>query len=291
MGISIQSLRVYVCILEQGSLSAAARELGMTQPAVSNHLHMLEQKFGVILISRGRPLRTTPAGERLAFHARRILEETSTLEMEMARHIKPYGRLLVGASSTPGELLLPAIAVEFSASYPDVALDVHVADTDETIAALLRRDIEVAVVGREVEDCRLSNTLIGEDELVPVTSIDHRRGRTEIAAADLAAMPFVFRERGSGTRRAVEEGLSVAGVRPKVAMELGSNAAVARAVAADAGVGVLPARMLEMHPDLRRMNIRGLKFQRPFVLVVERDRPLSPAAQAFVATCPRKVYA
>jgi DNA-binding transcriptional LysR family regulator len=284
-------LRVYLCILEQGSLSAAARELEMTQPAVSNHLHMLEQKFGVVLLSRGRPLRTTPAGERLAFHARRILDEISTLETEMARHIEPRGRLLVGASSTPGELLLPAIAVEFSATYPDVALDVHVADTDETIAALLHRDIEVAVVGREVEDCRLSNTIIGEDELVPVAAVDEWRDRAEVTAEDLAAMPFVIRERGSATRRAVEEGLAVASVRPQVAMELGSNAAVAGAVTAGAGVGVLPARMLEMHPDLKRIDVRGLKFQRSFVLSVERDRPLSPAAQAFVATCTRKVYA
>lgn len=291
MGISIQSLHVYVCILEQGSLSAAARELGMSQPAVSNHLHMLEQKFGVVLISRGRPLRTTPAGERLAFHARRIMDETSLLELEMARHVQPCGRLLVGASSTPGELLLPVIAVEFSASYPDVALDVHVADTDETIAALLHRDIEVAVVGREVENCRLSNKIIGEDELVAVAAVDDRRGRAEVTTEDLAAMPFVLREQGSATRRAVEEALAVAGVRPQVAMELGSNAAVAGAIAAGAGVGVLPARMLEMHPDLKRMNVRGLKFQRPFVLVVERDRPLSPAAQAFVKLCARKVYA
>jgi DNA-binding transcriptional LysR family regulator len=284
-------LGVYVRILEQGSLSAAARELGMTQPAVSNHLHVLEQKFGVALISRGRPLRATPAGERLAFHARRVLEEISTLEMEMARHVEPWGRLLIGASSTPGELLLPAIAVEFYASYPDVALDVHVADTDETIAALLHRDIEVAIVGREVENGRLLNRVIGEDELVLVADVDDHRGRAEVTVEDLAAMPFVLRESGSATRRAVEEGLSAVGVRPQVIMELGSNAAVAGAVAAGAGVGALPARILETHPDLRRLEVWGLRFRRPFVLVVERDRYLSPAAQAFVELCTRKVYA
>lgn len=290
MGISTQSLRVFVCILDQGSLSAAARELGMTQPAVSNHLHLLEQKFGVALLSRGQPLRTTAAGERLEFHARRILEETRNLEMEMAREVGPRGRLRVGASSTPAELLLPAIAVEYSATYPDVALDVHVADTDETIAALLRRDIEVAVVGRKVEDSRLSSMVIGEDDLVLVGATD-RRGQAEVLPEDLASIPFVLRERGSATRQAAEDGLAAIGVSPQVVMELGSNALVAGAVAAGAGVGVLPARMLEVYDDLRPLEVRGVKFRRSFVIVVERDRPLSPAAQAFVNLSTGKVVA
>ena len=66
MSLSIHGLRIYLCILECGSLSAAGRELGMTQPAVSNHLHALEERFGVALLTRGRPLRATPAGECLA---------------------------------------------------------------------------------------------------------------------------------------------------------------------------------------------------------------------------------
>ncbi|MEW6638804.1 MAG: LysR family transcriptional regulator, partial [Actinomycetota bacterium] len=84
VGTSIQALRVYLEILESGSLSAAGRELGMTQPAVSNHLHALEERFGVRLLERGRRMRPTPAGERLADHARRVLAELSELEEEMA---------------------------------------------------------------------------------------------------------------------------------------------------------------------------------------------------------------
>ena len=203
----------------------------------------------------------------------------------MARHAAPRGRLLVGASSTPGELLLPAIAVGFSAQYPGVALDVHIADTDETVAALLHRDIEVAVVGREVDDPRLVGTVIGQDELTPVAAAAAGFARAETSPADLAARPFVLRERGSATRRAVEAGLAAAGIEPRVAMELGSNAAIAGAVAAGAGIGVLPARTLVRQPAVKRLDVRGLEFLRPFVLVTERGRPLSPAAEAFAATC------
>ena len=285
MNPSVQGLRAYLCILEHGSLSAAGRELGLTQPAISNHLHALEERFGVALLVRGRPLRATPAGESLAEHARRVLDEAFALEAEMARHVAPRGKLLVGASSTPGELLLPGIAVRFSSRHPGVALDVHIADTDETIAALLHRDIEVAVVGREVDDPRLVGTTIEQDELTPVVAASAGFARAEVSPADLAARPFVLRERGSATRRAVEAGLAAAGIEPRVAMELGSNAAVAGAVAAGAGIGVLPARTLATRPAVKRLDVRGLEFLRPFVLVTERGRQLSPAAEAFAATC------
>lgn len=292
MGISIQSLRVFLSILEHGSLSAAARELRMTQPAVSNHLHTLEKRFGVTLLARGRRLQPTPAGECLAEHARRVLDDLAVLDAEVTRHAGPRGRLVVGASSTPGELLMPRLAVEFSAHHPDVTLDVHIEDTEETLAALLNRDIEAAVVGREVDEPRLEGTVVGWDELVAVVAAnDPLAGAAEVAPVDLTDRPFVMREEGSATRRTVEDALASSGIAPQVAMELGSNAAVAGAVAAGAGIGVVPARTVRDHMEIRTLQIQELAFLRPFVLVIERDRPLSPAAEAFVEICARTVGA
>ena len=258
----------------------------MTQPAVSNHLRALEERFGVVLLVRGgRNTQSTPAGECFAQHARRVLEEVHALEADMARHVAPQGRLLVGASSTPGELLLPRLAIEFSARYPDVALNVHIADTDETIDALLRRDFEVAIVGREVDDPRLIGVAIGRDELVVVVAASDPLAGDEVEARDLAERPFVLREEGSASRRAVEDTLASARITPRVAMELGSNAAVAGAVAAGAGIGVVPARTVETQSAVSTLKVRGLAFVRPFVLVTERNRPLSPAAEAFIGIC------
>jgi LysR family transcriptional regulator, low CO2-responsive transcriptional regulator len=281
---------VFLSVLEHGSFSAAGRELGMTQPAVSNHLHALEERFGVTLLTRGARMRATPAGESLARHARRVLAEISALETEMARHSGPHGRLAVGVSTTPGELLLPRLAAVFSARYPEVTLDVRVADTEEILATLLSREVEVAVVGRAVEHPRLVGHVIEEDELVPVVAAANRlaSGSDEesVTAAELAGHALVLREEGSATRRAVEEGLRAVGIgEMQVAMELGSNAAVAGAVAAGAGIGVVPARLVASQPDVRRLKVRGLQIRRPFVLVVERGRKLSPAAEAFAALC------
>ena len=285
----MQGLRVFLSVLERGSLSAAGRELGMTQPAVSNHLRALEERFGVALVARGGRLRATPAGECLAGHARGVLAAISVLEEDMARHSAPHGRLVVGASTTPGEGVVPHLAARFSARYPDVELDVRIADTDGILGALLGREVEVAVVGEEVNDPRLEGEFVQRDELVPVVAASDPLAGSGVGPwepRDLAGRAFVMREEGSATRRAAEEGLGAVGIVPRVAMELGSNAAVLGAVAEGAGVGIVPARTLGVggHSGgrVRKLNVRGLDLFRPFVLVKERGRPLSPAAEAFV---------
>lgn len=282
-------MRVFLSVLECGSFSAAGRALGMTQPAVSNHLHALEERFGVALLVRGgRGALATSAGECLAGHARRVLEAISELEGDIAQYREPRGRLAVGASTTPGEVLIPHIAVELSERYPEVALDVHIADTEESIDALLKREVEVIVVGREVEDPRLDGCVIEDDELIPVAAASNPLVDLEAAPEDLAEHPFVMREEGSATRRAAEEGLAAAGLSPRVAMELGSNAAVLGAVAEGAGIGIVPERTLCFHEQVGRLHVHGLSFLRPFVLVVERNRKLSPAAKAFINLCKRE---
>lgn len=286
MRLSIQSLRVFLCILEHGSFSAAGRELGMTQPAVSNHLHALEERFGVTLLVRGgRGAQATPAGECLAEHARCVLEEILDLEEDMAHFSDPRGRLVVGASTTPGEVFIPHVAVELSERYPEVALDVQIADTEESLAALLEREVEVAIVGREVDEHRLSGQEIEQDELVLVVAASDPLAGSEAAVEDLAERQFVMREDGSATRVVAEERLAAAGIAPRVAMELGSNAAVIGAVAEGAGIGIVPARTLGSYEQVGRLRVRGLSFSRPFVLVVERNRKLSPAAEAFIDLC------
>jgi DNA-binding transcriptional LysR family regulator len=216
------------------------------------------------------------------------LEELSALEQEMAHYSAPHGRLVVGASTTPGEVLVPHVASEFSARYPDVMLDVEIADTEETLKALLEREIEVAIVGREVDHPRLESRAIEQDELVPVVAATDPLAGSEVAPEDLADRPFVMREKGSATRQATEEGLATVGLAPRVTMELGSNAAVVGAVAEGTGIGVVPARTLGSKERVGQLRARGLSFVRPFVLVVERDRPLSPAAEAFAALCTEK---
>ncbi len=103
---------------------------------------------------------------------------------------------------------MPRLAIAFSTRYPAVTLDMRVDDTEKILAALLRHDIEVAVVGREVDGLRLVGTVIERDELVPVVATADRLTKSEIVPQDLVDRPFVLREQGSATRQAVEEGLA-----------------------------------------------------------------------------------
>lgn len=283
MGLSLQSLRVFVAVVEEGSFSGAGQRLGMSQPAVSNHLRALEARFGVELLSRGKHASPTPAGECLATRARKLLEAARSLEEEVARHAAPRGVLIVGASSTPAEFFMPGIAAEFSAKYPEVSLELKVYDSEGAIHALLAREVEAAVVGYAIEDTRLASRIVEEETLIPVVSSGE--GEPPETVEDLGASSFVLRERGSATRLAAEAGLASIGVSPNVVMELGSNGAVAGAVAAGVGIGVVPERFAATHPEIRSVSVEGLSFRRPFVLFTEKSRSLSPAAAAFIETC------
>lgn len=276
---------MFLAVIEEKSFSGAGRSLGMTQPAVSNHLRALEERFGVELLSRGRLLCPTPAGEALAARARNILGEAAALEGEMASHGGPRGSLMIGASSTPAEFLMPRVAATFSGRYPEVALEIKVYDSEAAVHALLDRETEAVVVGREVEDARLVSQVIEEETLVPIVAAGDESFGSGLDVEELAKRSFVLRERGSATRLAAEAGLAAVGVSPKVVMELGSNGAVAGAVAAGAGIGVVPERYVGTHPEVREVSVRSLVLRRPFVLVTEKNRSLSPAALAFIETC------
>ncbi len=284
MGLSLQSLRVFVAVVEEESFSAAGQRLGMSQPAVSNHLHNLETRFGVELLCRGKHISPTPAGECLASRAKKLLEEADSLEAEMARQCEPRGSLVVGASSSPAEFFMPKVAADFSARHPDVSLELKVYDSEGAVRALLAREVEAAVVGCAVENPRLESRTVEEETLVPVVS-SGREKPPAMSAEEFAVSSFVLRERGSATRLAAEEGLAAVGVSPNILMELGSNGAVAGAVAAGVGIGVVPERFAATHPEVRKVPVEGLSFRRPFVLATEKRRSLSPAAKAFIETC------
>jgi len=179
---------------------------------------------------------------------------------------------------------MPHAAVAFSENHPDVELDVRMADTEQTVAALKGRQVELAVVGREVDDPVLRGRVLEEDELVLVVAASSEMAGSELNPDDLAGMAFVMREEGSATRKAAEEALAATGQEARVAMELGSNAAVVAAVAEGEGlVGVVPARQLGDDRRVGRLRVEGLSLRRPFVLLTERGRALSDAAEAFVA--------
>lgn len=285
MNPSPQSLRIFIEILDQGSLSAAANALGLTQPAISSHLKTLEDGYHLKLVSRTRPVQATPAGCSLAEHARRVLDAMEELDRSMHRHLAPYGRLRVGSSTVPAEFLLPSLIVAFQERYPTVEFELEVADTADIIRTLLDHRVELAIVGGPVDSPALDAQTLMSEHLSLVISATHPLAGQKVTLNELNDLPIVLRERGSSTRRTAQDAFASMGVQPRVVMELGSNAAVLGAVTAGSALGVLPDRSLAGTTLVRPVTVEGLDLVRSFELLVPRGRPLSPAAEAFRDAC------
>ena len=246
---NLEHLRTLVSIVEQGSLSAAARARHISQPAVSKQVQRLEAELGVTLLLRAprRRVELTPAGERVLAFARQTLARYEALERDLAGlQAVVQGRLSLAASTIPGEYVLPALLAAFRAEYPQVEVQMTIGDTADVVARVLAGEADLGVVGSAVQRPGLRLERLLGDELVLVVPLDHPfASRKQISVAELEGQPLVLREEGSGTRHSVEAALASVGARvPQrdVVMVLGSSQAVLQAVAQGLGLGFVSAR-------------------------------------------------
>jgi DNA-binding transcriptional LysR family regulator len=278
---------VFAAVVAEGSFSAAARRLGLTQPAISLQVRGLEEHFGRALLERsGRAVRLTDAGQQAHEHALRLLSLLSDMESAIRSQGEgPAGRLHVGASTTPGECLLPLVLAAFRARYPQVQLAVEVTDTAVVLERLVKHQYDVGLVGGIAHTERLEFVPFAADELALVAPPGHPVTRAgEVSPDELRRHAFVFREEGSGTRAAAERALEQAGVTglPVVSV-LGSGESVKRAVAAGAGLAFISACALADHDADRLVvvPVRGLRVRRQLYVALNRHRPPGRLAAAF----------
>lgn len=281
--LTIPALKGFVKLVDEGSFSAAAKRLGVTQPAISAQIRTLEDHFGTKLIVRsGRSWIPTAAGEQLYAHAGELTTVAERLEESMSTFgTLPAGRLNVGASTVPGEFLLPKILGPFCERYPAVRVCVQVGDTTHVAEQLLLRRVDMAVIGAAVSVDRLELIPFATDELVLIASAENPLSQTKsVHRDDLIFHPWVLREQGSGTRTMVSEAMAAVGLDPErlgVVLELGTTESVKRAVKANVGLSFISTYALEPEEttgqgDLRVLNVAGLKAQRTLYLAVERSR-------------------
>ncbi len=285
-------LEIFAKVAELGSFSRAAEALFLTQPTVSEHVRSLEDELGVQLLDRlGRGATPTPAGQVLLGYARRMValaREAQQAVDQLRGRIS--GELAVGGSTIPGEYVLPRLIGAFKAKYPDISISLLIGDSRQVSAWVDEGRVEVAVVGARPSARALESRELMPDELVVVVPAGHpwAAGRA-IGIADLRGEPLVMRERGSGSREAMERALADAGLDLsgfRVVGEMGSTQAVKQAVRAGLGIALMSHRAVEDECRaglLACVKVTDLKFARAFYLVTHRDRTRSPVAQAFVA--------
>jgi len=287
-------MRLLVEIERQGSLSGAARAIGIGQPTASQHLRLLETAAGQRLVERnGRGSRLTEAGRLLAARAAQALTTLGAAEEDLSALAGlETGTIHLGASTAPGAYLLPDTLGCFRRDYPGVTIEVEVASSGEILRRLASGAIQLGIVGAQNGDERIVLEPFLEDEIVGVA----KPGALELVDGfldprRLGELTLLRREPGSSSRAIAEAELAELGVVPATVWELGSAEAVKRA--ARAGLGVAFCSRYAVAEDVERGELESFRLsgrpplRRHFSVARLAGRPLSPSEAGFVATLTR----
>jgi DNA-binding transcriptional LysR family regulator len=286
--VNLSQLRTFVAVVEHASFSAAARALGLSQPAVTMQVQALESDLGVTLLDRRyRKVELTEAGRALLPHARKLMLEVDEARLDLENLSGTVsGRLTVAASTTPGQYVLPRLLGGFLNRYPDVGVTLRVFDTSDVIAHVESGEAHLGMTGAEVSGARVASEKLGSDDLVLVCPPGHElASRKKILLPGLIDEPFIVREGGSGTRMVAEDVMRRAGVDPtelRVVMELGTNEAVLSAVEGGMGIGIVSMWVAEKAIKLGTVGlvpVPEFPLARPLFLVTPRTT-LTRAAEA-----------
>ncbi len=240
MALTLRKIEVLAVLVREEGVSAAARRLGLTQSAVSMALAELEREAGGPLFRRaGRRMIPGERGRLLAEEAEKVLTLASRMEEMLEPAGKLRGILRIGASTTIGNYLLPALLASFREANPLVRLAMVVGNTSEIATKLESGELDLACVEGPVRSANLKVTLWRDDRLAVIAAPGHPWTKAPPSPADLAAAPWIMREKGSGTREVFETAMRAASITPNVLMELGHTEAIKKAVEANLGVGCL----------------------------------------------------
>lgn len=282
-------LRAFVAVAEHGGFTSAARAIGVSQPAVSRAVRELERSVGFELLERApKGIRLTRAGESFLSNARDVIGAMRSAEEAVAAlGGLGHGRLHVGASTTIATYVLPAFIGKFLEAHAAVDVRLDSAHTRGIAQMLLDYHLDIALTEAPVSDEKIISRRWRTDHLVAVASPRHPlASRRRIPPSALAIELLLLRERESGTRTIVLEGLAAAGVIPGRTMEIDGPEAIKQIAAAGRGIAVVSRYTVVEQLALGRLvvlDIPKLKITRPFYRLSLKRRRASPAAKAFEA--------
>lgn len=289
----VRKLEAFCKVYELQNFSKAGEMMYLSQPTISSHVANLEIELGVKLFDRmGRKVMPTQAGDVLYRSAVLIFEnlEQAKASIEMLRD-KVVGELQVGCSTIPSHNIMPTVLSDFSRKYPQVSFTIHTEDSGEVIKRVAAGDWPVGIVGHKPDVEGLTAEMILEDETVVVASPSAPwlpKGDGQVSMEQLLNLPWIMREKGSGTRRVLEDTLAEAGrtlqdlnVRCRVD---GTCETLAHTLG---GVGISVTSRLAtegfiQNGLLTRLDVPELEGRRHFYLIYHSSRHMFPALKAFV---------
>jgi DNA-binding transcriptional LysR family regulator len=286
----LRQLEVFCKVVELKSFSRAADAVFLTQPTISQHISALEKYFETKLLDRlGREIKPTHAGNLLYHYAREIIALREKASQELNKFLgKQEGHLRIGASTIPGEYILPQRIGSFKEKFPATTITLTIGDTRQIVEKLLQSDIELGVVGAQIKNDNLAYSPLVEDRVVLVIGRNHPLWeRKNIRPSELIDIAVIQREEGSGTRISAEKALSSKGIDPRrlhVIAEMGSTESVKQCVLSGIGASFISERAIQKEQQmglLRAVPIQGIEIKRNFFIIIQKKRTLSPLCKEF----------
>eukprot|EP01034_Spumella_vulgaris_P026835 gene26835-33476_t len=258
---SFRQLQALVLVGRHESVSRAAEELHVTQPAISAQLRALEELAGTALTRKvGRNIQLTAAGEVMLQFSERILQlwEQAGDELGELRGVSS-GTLRIGAVVT-AEHLLPSMLVKFTTERPNVRMKLHVGNRSEIVAMLSRKEIDLAIMGTPPREFRINAARFAHHPMAFVASPRHPlMKKKRVTIEDVVQANLLVRERGSGTRTTVERVFKDAGHTLHFGSEVSSNEAIKSMVAAGLGVGFVSVHACALEFEAGLIDILPMK--------------------------------
>lgn len=277
---NIENFQLFCQVVEEGSFSEVARKNFLSQPAITRKMNQIEEKYGGLLFNRGTgKLSLTKAGEILYPYAKEIVEyDIKSVEAVRLFLGLQEQSINIGASLTIGEYLLPGILGEFNKTYKDMKFSLTIGNTPFILSELDHHKIDIALVESEVTDKGFLIEKFANDELILVTSAEHRwKNKREISLTELLEEKMIWREKESGMRIMIERALEEKGILESIinTMELGSLQSIKSAVEANLGVSLLPRITVEKelnYGTLWEVNVTDFSLKRDLCIVEKPQR-------------------
>ncbi|EHS6741852.1 LysR family transcriptional regulator [Salmonella enterica] len=286
MHITLRQLEVFAEVLKSGSTTQASVMLSLSQSAVSAALTDLEGQLGVQLFDRvGKRLVVNEHGRLLYPRALALLEQAIEIE-QLFR--EDNGAIRVYASSTIGNYILPAMIARYRQHYPALPLELSVGNSQDVINAVLDFRVDIGLIEGPCHSTEIISEPRLEDELVVFAAPSSPLTQGPVTLEQLAASPWILRERGSGTREIVDYLLLSHLPRFHMAMELGNSEAIKHAVRHGLGISCLSRRVIAEQLQagtLGEVAVPLPRLVRTLWRVHHRQKHLSNALQRFLSYC------
>ena len=287
---TIRHIEVFLAVCDSGcNMTKAAEKLHIAQPAVSTAIKELEDHYGIMLFERlGRRLQITEAGMRLKEYAQSMVELMDDMEGSMKK-ADSIGPIRIGASMTIGSVLLPDYIKTFSRLIPEVQTHILVAPGDVLEEKLLNNELDIALKEGAVMSPLIDSEPFMTDSLIPVCAADYGFASGQVLGMEeYRRLPYLLREKGSGTRETFDHAAAAAGFSPVPVWEAHSTTALINAAAKGLGVAVLPSRLAAgalLSGKIIPLSFAGMNLTRYFSIIYHRRKHLTSAAIRFIELC------